>query len=76
MSFNHIFQNPSDLICTISTLDIICVALGMPCDLPNVIISSTLQNKTDGKVWIVVFFLEASLNEPSLTAGGTDLLTS
>ena len=76
MSINHIFQNPSHLICTISTLNIICVALGMPRDLPNVIISCSLQNKTNRKVWIVVFFFETSFNKPCLTADGADLLAS
>ena len=76
MSINHIFQNPSDLICTIRTLHIICIALGMPCHLPDVIIPSTLQNKTYRKVWVVFFFFQTSLDQPNLTAYPANLLTS
>ena len=75
MRFNHILQNPPDLICTILTLDIVGIAVSMPRHLPYIIIPGPLQNKAYGKVRIVVFLLEACLNEPCLTTDSANLLT-
>jgi hypothetical protein len=58
MGIEHVFIDPSNYVGAVLALDIVCENLSVSTNLTDETVSSALENKTNGEVWVIFLLFQ------------------